>query len=301
MATNRAGFSRLIAPGLRKVFMGAWDTWPEEYSKIANVLTSKRAYEEELMGAGLGRFEVKPEGQPITYDEPTQGNDQRYTHASYALGFRVTREMWDDDLYGVMKKMAKELAISARMTCELEFASLLDDAFAGAVHTGADGQALCSLDHPLTAGGTYSNTPAVTVDLGIGALRAASERLERMVNERGLPENRGRGQEIICSPTFQWVAEEILKSKNKAYTADNTMNAFDGMGLTHMVSHYMSDEDFWFLTTEKSRHDVKWFWRLKPEFENEDDFDTKDAKFTGYMRFSYGFTDWRGFDGSSGA
>lgn len=301
MATNRAGFSRLIAPGLRKVFDGELKQWPEEYSQIATVLTSKRAFEEELVVAGLGRFEQKQEGTPIIYDEPTQGNDRRYTHVSYGLGFRVTREMYDDDLYGVMKKMARELAISAKQTVELEFASLLDDAFTGATHQGADGLALCALNHPLTAGGTYSNTAAVSVDLGIGALRAASERHERLVNERGLPENRGRGSQIICSPTFQWVAEEILKSKQKAYTADNTMNAFDGMGLSHFVSHYMSDPDFWFLTTEKSMHDVKWFWRLKPEFENEDDFDTKDAKFSGYMRFSYGFTDWRGFDGSSGA
>lgn len=298
--TTRAGFSRLIAPGLRKTFFDNYKMFPEEYSVIANVETSSRAYEEELTGAGLGRFNVKQEGMPTAYDGPIQGNVKRYTHVSFMLGFRVTREMYDDDLYGVMRKMAKELAISARHTVELEFASLLDDAFDGNVHTGADGQGLCDT-HPLTIGGTYANFAAVPTDLGIGALRSASERMERTLTERGLPDNRGRGDLIYVSPTYQWVAEEIIKSEKKAYTADNTMNAFSSMNLKHFVGHYGSDDDLWLLLAPKQMHDIKFFWRTKPEFDNEDDFDTKDAKFTGFMRFSYGFTDWRGVDGSSGA
>lgn len=300
MPTTKAAFSALLAPGLRKVFFQNYKMFPEEYSKIANVETSKRAYEEELTTAGLGRFEQKPEGTAIVYDDPMQGNTKRYTHATFALGFRVTREMYNDDLYGVMKKMSKELAMAARQTVELEFAALLDDAFTGAAYAGADGEPLCDTAHPLLVGGTYANAPTTARDLGIGSLRAAQERMEKLVNERGLPEFRGKGNLIIVSPEFQWIAKELIGSELKPYTGDNEINVFNDMGMSYMVSHYKSDTDSWFLLTDKSMHDIKFFWREKPSFENDDDFDTKDAKFTGYMRFSLGFTDWRGIDGSSG-
>lgn len=299
MPTTTTAFSRLLAPGLRKVFFDDWKQWQEEYSQIAKVESSKRAYEEEMTAAGLGRFQRKEESKSLTYDNPIQGNVKRFTHVTYSLGFRVSREMYDDDLYGVMKKMSSELARSARQTVELEFASLLDDAFTGSEHKGADNKALCADDHALAVGGTYANMGDVAADLGIGSLRAASERMERTVNERGLPENRGRGSLIVVSPTYQWVAKEIIGSEKQAYTPDNTMNTFNDMGLKYMVQHYMSNDDYWFLLTDKASHDIKFFWRMKPQFDNDDDFDTKDAKFSGIMRFSYGFTDWRGVDGGS--
>lgn len=300
MASTKAAFSHLLAPGLRKVFVDNYKDFPEEFSQLATVLTSKRAYEEELMTAGLGLHQIKAEGTPLSYDDPIQGDKVRYTHVTWSLGFRVTREMYDDDLYGVMKKMSKQLARSARLTVEMEFGALLDDLFTGGTYTGHDGAAACA-SHTLLTGATYANYASTATDLTIGALRAASERLEKTLDERGLPDTRGRGDILVISPTYKWVADEILKTSGKAYTADNTMNAFDGIGIREFVTHYTSDEDMWLLTAGKDMHDLKFFWRQQPKFENEDDFDTKDAKFSSYMRFSMGFTDWRGLDGSSGA
>lgn len=300
MPANTKAFSGLLAPGLRKVFFDNLKRHPEEYSKIASVETSTRAYEEEMMMAGLGRFIHKPEGSPITYDTIFQGNKKRYTHKTFSLGFAVTKEQYDDELYGVFNKMSSGLAKAAAQTVELEFGALLDDAFTGNVYTGADGQPLCGT-HTLTAGGTYTNVAGAPTDLGIGALRAASERHERVVDERGLPANIGRGKLVVVSPLYQWVAKEILGSELKPYTADNDINAFSDMDMSYMVSHYMSDEDMWFLFSDKQSHDIKWFWREKPKFDNEDDFATKTARFSGWMRFSLGFTDWRGADGSAGA
>ncbi len=301
MATTQQNFSHLLAPGLRKVFFDKFKVWDEEYSKIATLLTSKKAYEEELVTVGLGRFERKLEGKSIIYDNPVQGDKQRYTHVSYALGFRVTREMWQDDLYGVMRKVSQELALSARQTVEVEFAGLIDDAFTGSVYTGVDSKALCALDHPLLIGGTYANEPATQTDLGIGALRSASERMEKTVSERGFPIQVGRGKLLVVTPAFQWIAQEIIRTKEgKPYTSENTINAFNELDLTYTVNHFMSDEDMFLLMAPKDKHDIKFFWRQKPIFENSDDFDTKDAKFSGFMRFSFGWTDWRGIDGSSG-
>lgn len=297
---NRTAFSRLIAPGLRKEFFKTYQLWPDEYSIMANVETSTRAFEEELTLAGLGLFRPKGEGKSLTWDTGKEGNVKRYDHVAFSLGFRVTREMWDDDLYNVMRRMSQELGQSARLTVEYEWASLIDDIFLGNTHLTADEKPIAATDHELVIGGEYANRPTVATDLGIGALRAASERMERTPNERGLPENRGRGKLIVVSPTYQWIAKEIIGTEKKPYTSDNTLNAFNDMGLEYTVNHYMSDDDMWVLLAEKQRHDLKFFWRVKPEFENDDDFDTGDAKFKGYFRISYGATDWRGVDGGSG-
>lgn len=300
MPANSTAFSHLLAPGLRKIYYDRLKKWQEEYSKIAHVLTSKRAYEDDYYMAGLGRFEEKEKGKSISYDSPVPGDTKRYTHITFALGFRVERELYDDDRYGIMKKMSKELAFAAIQTVELEFGAFLDDVFTGATFTGADGKALCATDHPLLIGGTYANEPTTQADMGIGSIRAASLRLEKVVDDRGLPRNIGRGKLIVCSPTYQWVADEIINTTGKPYTAENTKNAFDKLSLDYMVSHYQSDEDQWILLADKEVHDINFFWRTRPEFDNSDDFDTKDAKFSGFMRFSLGFTDWRGADGSSG-
>lgn len=301
MPAYTGAFSALLAPGLRKVYLDEYKQWPEEYSQIANMETSKRNYEDDRVVAGLGRHERKTEGKSITYDDPIQGGTVRYTHITFALGFRVSREMWMDDLYGVMRKMSRELAKSARQTVELEFGALIDDAFDGNTYTGYDSKALCATDHALVVGGTYQNRPTDHTDLGVGALRSALERMEKTVDDRGLPAMM-RGSLVLVDPAFQWVAKEMLSpmTEGAPYTSENQVNAFRDLNLKYMVYHYQSDEDQWLLLAPKGDHDLNFFWRQRPLFENSDDFDTKDAKFSSFMRFSFGFTNWRGTDGSSG-
>lgn len=302
MPQTSGQFSELLAPGLRKVFFDTYKDWSEEYSRIATVESSTRAYEDELIVAGLGRMERKAEGHSIAYDRGTQGGKQRFTHVTFGLGFRVSMELYQDDLYNVMKRMSKQLARSVRQTVELEFGAFIDDLFTGTTYTTVDDNPCCySTGHPLTSGGTYANAPAVAIDLSVSGIRAASERMERCVDERGLPIML-MPSTLLVSPTYQWVAKEILGSEKVPYSADNTVNATQQiLGLNYMVSHFMSDTDQWNMFADKSQHDIKFFWRMKPEFDNADDFDNKDAKFSAVCRFSMGFTDWRGVDGSAGA
>jgi hypothetical protein len=301
MSTQTTGsFSELLKPGLKKVFFDEYKAWPEEYSQIFNVMTSDKAYEEELITTGLGRLERKNESASISYDQGLQGDKKKYTHVTYGLGFRVSKELYDDDQYGVIKKMSKQLATSVKQTVELEAALLIDDMFSGSVYTGVDGYALCYASHPLLIGGTYANCPSVHTDLSVGALRAANERIERLVNERGLPMMM-RPTTLLVTPNNQWVAKEILGSEKAPYTSENQPNVTQQiMNLSYTVNHFMSDSDQWNLFAPKGEHDLKFFWRMKPVFDNSDDFDTKDAKFSVMCRFSLGFTDWRGVDGSSG-
>jgi len=301
MPATTGAFSALLAPGLRKVYFEYLKKWPQEYSQIANVLSSTKAYEEDLILGGLGAFLRKPEGEAIHYDTGQQGNKKRYTHLTFALGFRVTREMYDDDQYKIVgTRMAKDLAQSAEDSVELQFGAMIDDAFAGSIYTGFDSVALISTAHKTSFGATQVNRPAADVDLGVSSLRKGLENLELTQDERGFPRMK-KGVRIVVDPTFQWIAKELTQSQGKPYTADNEVNAFRELGLSYMVYHYQSDANAWLLSSGMDEHDLKYFWRIRPIFDNSDDFDTKDAKFTGYYRNSMGFADYRGWYGSSGS
>lgn len=302
MAIRSGPFSDLLAPGLRKIFFDKYAELPTEYDKIANVSAeNNRAYLDDYNMAGFGQWSSKPEGDATTYNEATPGNTVRYTFAPWGLGYRITREMADDDLYGVMgSRMSNKLAFSGRQTVENRFATLINDAFSGSTYTGFDSLALCHTAHVLLKGGTYANKPSTDVTLSITALQAGVNAFDNCVTEENLKMNI-RARMLLVSPEWKWVAREILKSEYKPYTANNEINPLGEEDLQYMVYHYCSSTDDWHLTAAPGMHDVNFIWRKRMEFHNGDDFDSGDAKFRGYMRFIPGFGDWRGWYGSSGA
>jgi phage major head subunit gpT-like protein len=300
MAQTTGSFAYLLAPGLRKVFQDTLQKLPTESTRLVNSNTTTKAYEEDLKVSGLGRLERKDEMATIPYDTATQGTKKRHTPLSFALGFEVSRELYDDDQYNIMKKMSKDLAQAVNETVELEFGLFLDDMFTGTNYTGFDGLALCHVSHTLLIGGVYANKPSSDADFGIATIRASAERMERIVNDRGLPRII-RPETALVSPTFQWVAKEILGSEKAPYTNENQPNSTQQiLNLGYMVQHYGSDDDAWSLWAPKAQHDVQILWRQKPIFESFDDPNTKAARFTVFCRFCYGFGEWRGIDGSSG-
>ncbi len=299
MPANTGQFSKYLVPGLRKVYMDHLKRWPEEYSKLFNMETSTRSYEEESIVMGLGRLERKQEGMALTVDNGKQGGTKRYTHVTFGLRFDVTEEMVEDDLYNIINRMAKMLPESVKQTVELEAGLFLDDVFTGATYTGVDGQPLCSNAHTLLIGGTFDNNGGA-VDLSPGALRTGSEVCEGIVDERGLPAFKVP-KLLVIAPSNKWVANDIIKAEKVPYSANNEPNSTqDLMQLSYMISHYQSDSDQWLLLPNKADHDLKWFWRIKPKFRNWDDPSTGNASFGVRMRFSLGFTDWRGAYGGTG-
>lgn len=306
MPTVSGNFAELYGPGLRKLFFDKFMGLPTEYDKLFNILSSQRAYEEDLKIAGLGAMPEKAQGASIVYDDFIQGDTKvRYTHKSFALGYRITEEAQEDELYGVFKKINEALARSGHQTREVRAWAVLNNAFttfttSGTAGTGLDGLALCHTAHTLAGGGTYANRPTVDSDLGIAALQAAITRFEKCVDERGLP--------IVLIPRFivippdqKWLAREILNSSHKPFTADNEINALVQDDLQYIVSHYLTDADAWFLTAAPGEHDLNYYNRRAMTFKEGDDFDTGDAKFRAGFRCSAGFSDWRGVDGSPGA
>ncbi len=298
MATLTGGHSTLLAPGLRKIWVNDFKAYPTEFDKYLNVNTSTKNYEKDYEMTMLGgAFAEKPEGESIDYVDPKAGETKTYTHKTFGMGFRISEEMYEDDLYNIMKKMPKGLAKAQANTIELQAAGLLDDAFNGSTYTGFDGYALCYASHKvLFTGGTYGNTPSTQVDLSITALQAGLLALEKTVDSDGVlcvlkP------SKLLITPDQIWIADEILKSKYKPYTSGNEINALEGV-LSPVVLHFTSDTDAWFI--QCTEHGLNFFWRRKPRFDNSDDFDTGDAKFKGTHRAIQGFGEWRGIYGSSG-
>lgn len=303
MATNRAAFSPLLAPGLATIFFRNLKDRPPEWTKWMPTKTSRRAYEEEYKLAGLGQFVYKAEGTVYTFDEPIPGDTLRFTHLTYALGFRVTEEMLEDDLYGIMNRMSKELARSSSLNKEVRAFSVLNNAFSTSFPGFIASTALCSNSHALLGGGTLDNL--VTGDFSQDALQAAIELFEAFTDDRGY-KVRVEPKMVIHSPGDMWEVNKVLKSEKEANTADNNINTIRTMfGLTPEMVHYLTDTDAWYLTASKSDitsgDGARMYIRVNDQFKSNDDPLTGDAIFTGRHRLSVGYADFRWLVGSQGA
>lgn len=295
---STGGFSALLAPGLWRVLFNTVDMQPNQWVGVMKTHTTKRAYEEDTKLAGLGSMVSKPEGDPISFDVPIMGAGVRYTPASYGLGFRITREMWDDDLYMIMDKMAAELGRASAYKIEVDAWSILNNAFSSSF-TGADGLQLCHTAHTrLDGGATIANRPSTDVDFSATAYQAALDHYKVMVDERGRPAVMHPSL-LVLDPSFEWAAREILESEYKPYTVNNEINVLRSDGkMDYLLCRYLTDADSWFCLSDQ--HDLNFFWRVKPETGEADDFLTGDALFKIYARYAKGFTEFRGVYGSSG-
>lgn len=309
MAMRTANFSNLLAPGQRKVWFEAFQERPTEYTSIFNIETSSRAYEDDLRVAGLTGVIEKPEGTPTQYVEATQGGTKRYTHLSYGIGYRITQEMYADDLYRVMNRMAKALARATHNAIEVLAFGILNHAFDAAPavkYQGFDGLCLCNTAHTMVGGGgNVANRPAADVAFSATAIRNSILRFEGWTDEVGLPLLM-KPKTIILDASNKFNAREILGSGFKPYTANNEINALTDEDLTYQVVHYLSTTSAWFNIAQGGLlggvgHDMNYFWRQKPIHDTGDDFDTGDMKVKVFFRASAGFGYFYGVDGSYAA
>lgn len=300
MPATRGKFSSLLAPGLMTVFFRYLKIHMNEFEQWINVKKSKRAYEDDYEVAGLGQMIQKGEGAPFTFDEPIGGSTRRYTHLTYGLGFRVTQEMMEDDLYGVMNRMTEELAKSAKYNKDVQAASVLNNAF-NSSFTGLDGLELCSTVHTNLGGGTQANEPSTAADLALTSLQAAIETFEGWTDSRGFKIDTSP-EWLIHNTGDIWEAGELLESEFIPTSADNAKNIVRSKyGIKPKYLKHLSDADAWFLVGSKSDHDMKMFLRVNDQFRNDDDPYNGDALMTARHRLSTGFSRWENVYGSPGA
>ena len=296
MTVLRANFGDILEPGLRMAFFDAFGRKEMRYSDIFKLHTSEKPNEKDSYVTGLGIMPSKLEGVAVQYDTPLQGYDKTYTHSTFAKGYKVTAEMYEDDLYNTVDKWNSALATSAYQRIETDAANILNNAFTAG--TGGDGSFLCVTDHTLLGGGTEQNELSTSADLSETSLEQAIIDIEDTVDDNGLLV--GLKAKYLVVPTeLQFEAARILKSIYRPFSADNEINALVGKGLEIIVWPFLTDADAWFLLCED--HELNFFWRRPLNFYQGNDFDTRDAKFVADMRYSLGWSDWRGVYGSPGA
>lgn len=303
MSLLRSGFSDQFftsqLPVLEGITMEKYGSKPDMIPMVYNVASSDKWGEQSSSVTGFGLAPQKPENSPSTYDDVSQAYDKTYTHLTYSLAYTISKEMSDDEKYGLMGKLATALGRSMYNTRQIEGSSVFNNAF-NSSFVGPDGVELCATNHPLVGGGTASNELSTPADFSVTSLRQALNDMEDTVDDRGLLIN-VMPEKILIPNEILWDAEEILKSSLRPDTANNAINAFQVKNLEYMVWNYLTDPDAWFLLASKEDHSLR-FWEREPVNVSSDyDFERDAFKTKIRHRFSYGFDDWRGIFGSPGA
>lgn len=302
MTMTTSSFAKFIYPGVNAIYGRKYDEHQEQYKELFDIFTSRRAFEEDVSVSGFGLAAVKTEGAPVTYDNEQQGFLTRYDMVVYGLGFVVSRELYDDDLYDVAsQRKAESLAMSMRQTKEIVAANVYNRAFSGS-YLGTGSKSLLASDHPNVAGGTYSNMPTVAADLSEASLEQAIIDIKKMTNDRGLRIN-VMPNKLIIPVDLEFEAERILKSPLRVGSANNDLNALKSMGKFPggvVANNYLTDTDAWFIRTNVP-HGMKFFQRRPMEFTIDNEFDSENAKFKATERYAAGWTDPKGLYGSAGA
>jgi len=296
-----SSFAKALWPGVNAWYGKAYNEYATEWDKMGfEKNSSKNAYEEDLGMSGFCLARVKTEGGAIEYDSERQGFTTRYSHVVYALGFIVTREMFEDDQYDVVgQRKAKGLARSMRQTKEIVAANIYNRAF-NSSYKGGDGKEMIATDHPNVAGGTWSNELATAADLSEAALEQAAIDIYALTDDRGLL-IAAKPKKLIIASGNQFEAARILGADGRTGTDSNDPNVLKTKGIIPevFVNHYLTDADAWFLLTDVS-DGLKYFERRGDAFEMDNDFDTENAKFKATARYSFGWTDPKAIYGCEG-
>jgi hypothetical protein len=300
MAITRAQQQKQLLPGLHKVWGDEYKQYPPQWSEIFQRQTSKRSFEEEQKISMFGLAAVKNEGAGITYDTAQEAFTARYTHTTYALGFAITEEAIEDNLYiPVAGRYTRALARSMAHTQEIVAASILNNGFTSGL--GGDGVVLFSTAHPLVNGGTNSNRPTTGVDLNETALDAARIQIAKWTDERGLL-IQAQPTKMIIPVEYAWTAERLLKTVLRPGTSNNDINSIISTSFLpggYVVNNRLTDPNAWFLKTDVP-DGLKMFERVPVKFSDDGDWETGNMRYKSRMRFSVGWSDPLGIWGSPG-
>jgi hypothetical protein len=301
MAISRAQLVKELEPGLNALCGLEYKNYDSEHLQIYTVESSDRAFEEEVMESGFGEAPVKTEGAGIMYDSAQEVYTARYTHETIALGFSLTEEAVEDNLYDRLAgRYTKALARSMAQTKQIKAAAVLNTAFTTSI--GGDGKPLCALDHPTLGGPDLANELATPADLSETSLEQALIDIAAFTDERGL-KIAVQGLKLIVPRELIFTADRILKSTLRVGTADNDINAIRNIGMLpqgYVVNHFLTDPDAYFIKTD-APNGMKMFERVALKTGFEGDFDTGNMKYKARERYSFGFSDPRGIFGSPGA
>jgi len=299
MAISRAQLLKELLPGLNALFGLEYARYGEEHKEIYETETSERSFEEETKLSGFSAAPVKGEGTAISYDNAQEAWTTRYNHETIALGFSITEEAIEDNLYDSLSaRYTKGLARAMAYTKQVKAAAVLNNAY-NAAYVGGDGVSLLNSAHPLVNGGTNANTPSVAADLNETSLENAVIQIAAWTDERGLL-IAAKPKKLIVPPALQFVATRLLDTKLRVGTNNNDLNAIENNGSIpegYTINHFLTATNAWFLTTDVP-NGLKHFVRTPLQNSMDGDFDTGNVRYKARERYSFGWSDPLGIYGS---
>jgi hypothetical protein len=309
MAISRAQLLKELLPGLNALFGMEYARYGEEHKELYETEKSERSFEEETKLAGFGAAPVKNEGSAIAYDNAQEAFTARYNHETIALGFSITEEAIEDNLYDSLSaRYTKSLARAMAYTKQVKAAAVVNNGFNGA-YPGGDGVSLFGVNsggsrvgHPLVNGSVNYNSPSVAVDLNETSLENAVIQIAAWTDERGLL-IAAKPRKLVIPPSLMFVAKRLLDTELRVATADNDINALKQMGAIpegYTVNHFLTDTNAWFLLTDVP-NGLKHFERMPLANSMDGDFDTGNVRYKSRERYSFGWSDPLGVWGSAGA
>ena len=301
MAISRASLLKELLPGLNALFGLEYEKYENEHAEIYEEETSERSFEEEVKLSGFGAAPVKPEGSAISYDDAQESFSTRYNMETVAMGFSITEEAMEDNLYDSLSaRYTKALARAMAYTKQTKAAAILNNGFAS--FNSGDGVTLFNSSHPTVAGGLNANRPSTNADLNETSLEQAVIDIAGYVDERGLL-IAARPRKLIVPPSSMFIATRLLQTDLRVGTADNDINALKTNGTIpegYRVNHYLTDADSFYIITDVP-NGMKMFNRTPMQTSMDGDFDTGNVRYKARERYSFGVSDPLGVYGSPGA
>lgn len=305
MPVTTTNFGRLLDPGIREIFFDRLRSYKPVYTDLFNVLRSTRASEQDLTMIGLEDWRVTQESKASQFTSPLQGFVKNYVHDEWTSGIKITRKMLDDDQYNIINRFPAKLAETALRTIDKKAALLFNNAFNTTYFTGADGVGLVSASHTREDGGTNISNTATGV-LNENNLETGMVAMMETLDGRGelvdtMPDT------LLVPPALEKEARILVDSPGRTGTASNELNPYKG-ALNVKVWKRLGaaaggSDSAWFLLDSGLTRDgggLNVFMRVNPEISMENELETHVSKWVGYMRFSVGFTGWRGLYASTG-
>jgi hypothetical protein len=313
MAINRASIAKQLLPGLNAIFGIEYGDVDNEHEPLYEIEKSDRAFEEEVLFTGFGTAPVKGEGAAVQYDDAQEGYTARYTAETVALAFAVTEEAMEDNLYDTFAKLrARGLARAMANTKQVKAADVFNNGFSTS-YLGGDGVAMFSASHPTVGDGNQSNTLGAT-DLSEASLETALITISKTQDDRGILIG-AQAESLHIPSDLAFTADQILNSQmttiigvnpttaTNGATNQNAINSVRNQGLVpggFFVNRRFTDTNAWYIKTDVP-NGTKMFVRAPLSTKMEPDFDTGNLRYKARERYSFGWSDWRGFYGASGS
>jgi len=293
----KSNFGDILEPGFRKIFNDAFKETERVFTQLFRVSDSRKQDERDSAVSGFGYLVPKPAGQPIAYEDPVQMYDVLYTHITYAKGFKIEKELFDDDQYNIMNRKPDQLGRAGRRTEENQAATIWNNAFSTS-QQGGDAKPLCSTSHPRADAGTsQSNASSTGLPLTETNYETVKLAMRNQLDDKGMKID-VMPRTVLVPINLEKAANIIFNSKLRSNTADNDMNPY--LNEVKVIPWiYLSSTTAFFLI-DSDQHQVTWFFRERANFKQDDAFETDVALFKVRERFSGGFSDWRGVYGSKG-